>query len=99
VAVLVFVDVVDHRRQRGGLARAGGAGDQHDAAGLVGDVLEDLRAVELFRVSTLDGMTRNTAAAPRFWLKALTRKRARLGISNEKSVSRNSSYCLRCSRS
>jgi hypothetical protein len=24
------------------------------------------------RVSTLDGMTRNTPAAPRFWLKALT---------------------------
>ena len=32
-------------------------------------------------------MLRNTAPAPRFWLKALTRKRARFGISNEKSVS------------
>ena len=30
-------------------------------------------------VSTLDGMVRNAAAAPRFWTKALTRKRARLG--------------------
>jgi hypothetical protein len=36
VAVLVFVDVVDHRRQRGRLARAGRAGDQHDAARLLG---------------------------------------------------------------
>src|SRR6478736_4919412 len=43
-----------------------------------------------------DGMLRNTAPAPRFWLKALTRKRASLGISNEKSVSKNSSYALRC---
>ncbi len=37
------------------------------------------------------GMLRNTAPAPRFWLKALTRKRASLGISKEKSVSKNSS--------
>ena len=43
-----------------------------------------------------DGMLRNTAPAPRFWLKALTRKRASLGISKEKSVSKNSSYALRC---
>src|ERR1700749_4638529 len=43
-----------------------------------------------------DGMLRNTAPAPRFWLNALTRKRASLGISNEKSVSKNSSYALRC---
>ena len=38
-----------------------------------------------------EGMLRNTAPAPRFWLKALTRKRASFGISNEKSVSKNSS--------
>ena len=42
-------------------------------------------------VSTSDGMVRNTAPAPRFWLKALTRKRASPAISNEKSTSRNSS--------
>ena len=42
-------------------------------------------------VRILDGMVRNTAAAPRFWLKALTRKRASPSISNEKSTSRNSS--------
>ena len=44
VAVLVLVDVVDHRRERGRLARAGRAGDQHQAARLVGQVGEDLRA-------------------------------------------------------
>src|SRR5215471_8116017 len=43
-----------------------------------------------------EGMLRNTAPAPRFWLKALTRKRASFGISKEKSVSKNSSYALRC---
>src|SRR6188474_877773 len=43
-----------------------------------------------------DGMLRNTAPAPRLWLKALTRKRARFGISKEKSVSKNSSYTFLC---
>ncbi|MNC97886.1 hypothetical protein D3C83_156890 [compost metagenome] len=50
-----------------------------------------LGAFSCSRVSTLEGIVRNTAPAPRFWLKALTRKRARPGISNEKSHSRNSS--------
>ena len=44
-----------------------------------------------FRDGTLDGMARNTAPAPRWWLNALARKRARPGTSNEKSVSRRSS--------
>ncbi|ENO74969.1 twitching motility protein PilT [Thauera sp. 63] len=48
VAVLVLVDVVDHRRERGRFAGAGRAGNQYDAARLVGDLLEDLRAVQLF---------------------------------------------------
>ena len=42
-------------------------------------------------VRIFEGIVRNTAPAPRFWLKALTRKRARPSISNEKSHSRNSS--------
>ncbi len=41
-------------------------------------------------------MLRNTAPAPRFWLNALTRKRASFGISKEKSVSKNSSKAFRC---
>ena len=41
--------------------------------------------------STLDGIVRITAPAPRFWTKALTRKRARLGMAKEKSHSRFSS--------
>ena len=43
----------------------------------------------------LDGMVRNTAPAPRFWWKALTRKRARPCTSKLKSHSSMSSYCLR----
>ena len=35
VLVARLVDLVDHRRQRGGLARAGRAGDEHEAARLV----------------------------------------------------------------
>ena len=47
VAVFVFVQVVDHRRQRGALARAGGAGHQHQAARLERQLGEDLGRVEL----------------------------------------------------
>src|SRR6185312_2545487 len=38
----------------------------------------------------------NATAAPRSWLNALTRKRARLGMPNEKSHSSISSYVFRC---
>src|SRR3954466_4483599 len=54
-----------------------------------------LGAFNCSSVRIFEGMVRSTAAAPRFWLKALTRKRARPSISKEKSTSRNSSYCLR----
>src|SRR3546814_11039543 len=47
VAVLGLVDVVDHRRQRGRLARAGRAGHQDQALRLVDQVLEDLRAAQV----------------------------------------------------
>ena len=42
-----------------------------------------------FRI--LLGMARNTAPAPRKWLKAFTRKRDRPSNSKEKSISRSSS--------
>ena len=44
----LVVDVVHHRRQRGGLARTRRAGHQHDAAWLIGDILECRRTAELF---------------------------------------------------
>ncbi|MNH41977.1 hypothetical protein D3C79_1035780 [compost metagenome] len=47
------------------------------------------------RLSTVLGMVRNTAPEPRACWKALTRKRARLGTSKEKSTSKFSSSSLR----
>ncbi len=41
------VDVIDHRGERGALAAAGRAGDEDQAALLLGDLLEDGRQPEL----------------------------------------------------
>src|SRR6185503_18072312 len=64
-----------------------------------GNIHRSRKILGAFRSSSdrmVEGMLRNTAPAPRFWLNAFTRKRASLGISKEKSVSKNSSYALRC---
>ena len=55
MAVLGLVEVVDHGRQRGGLARAGGAGHQHQAARLQGQLAKDLGGVELLQRQDLAG--------------------------------------------
>ena len=55
VPVVVFVDVVDDRRQRGRLAGAGRSGDQHHATRELGDVLEDRRTFEIFQRHDLAG--------------------------------------------
>ena len=47
VAGLVAVDVIDHRRERGALAGAGGAGDQDEPALLRGDLLQHLGQEQL----------------------------------------------------
>ena len=49
VAVFGLVDVVDHRRQRGRLARAGGTGDQDQALRLFDQLLEQRRATQVFQ--------------------------------------------------
>ncbi|MNH41071.1 hypothetical protein D3C79_1024990 [compost metagenome] len=59
--------------------------------GLSASSAKILGALSCSSVRILLGMVRNTAAAPRCWLKALTRKRARPSISNEKSISSISS--------
>ena len=46
VAFLGGVDVIDHPGKGGGLAAAGGSGDQHDATVLLGDGLDDLGQAE-----------------------------------------------------
>ncbi len=55
VAVFAFVLVVDHGRQRGRFAGAGRTGHQHQAARLVGQLLEDLRRAELLERKDLRG--------------------------------------------
>ena len=47
VTVARAVDVVDHRRERRRLARAGGAGHEHEPARLVGELADDRRQAEL----------------------------------------------------
>src|SRR5206468_8819060 len=47
VAVGRAVDVVDHGGERGGLAAAGGAGDEDESAPFRGDALDDRRQAEL----------------------------------------------------
>ena len=43
------VDAVDHGRQRGGFARAGRSGHQHQAALLLADLVDDARQVQFLR--------------------------------------------------
>ena len=49
VCGLGFVDVVDHRRQRGGFTGTGRAGYQYQAARVVGDFLENTRGAQVFQ--------------------------------------------------
>ena len=49
------VDLVDHRRERGGLARAGRAGDEHEAARAARELVHDGRQAELVDRGQLGG--------------------------------------------
>ncbi len=49
------VDLVDHGGQRGGFPAAGGAGDQHEAAGLEGQLGGDRRQAQLLEGEDLEG--------------------------------------------
>ena len=69
------VDVVDHRRERRRLARAGRAGEEDDPALLLGEVADHLGQAEVVDRAHLE---RDRAAGDRDvprWRKALTRKR------------------------
>ncbi len=57
VAFSGAVDVVDHRGQRGRLARAGGTGHQDESTRLVGETPEDLREAEFGDAGALGGDT------------------------------------------
>src|SRR5690606_36897926 len=65
VLVLGVVQVVEHGREGRGLARAGGAGNQYQAARHVGDPAEDLTHAEVFHGQHLgrNGPEHRTATA------------------------------------
>src|SRR5205807_548401 len=42
----IGVDAVDHRSERGGLARTGGSGDEHETALLFANLVNDVRKIE-----------------------------------------------------
>src|SRR6266480_4470931 len=64
VVLPLGVDLVNHRGERGRLAAAGGAGDEHEAARALGEVREHRREAELleradlFRNQSIDGGNR-----------------------------------------
>src|SRR5438045_5773742 len=47
VPLQLLVDLVDHRGERGALSRAGGAGNEHETAGPVGELGDDVRQTQL----------------------------------------------------
>ena len=55
VPVEVRVDVIDHRRQRGGLARSGGSGDDEEPPWPPDQFLADGRQADLFEGQELVG--------------------------------------------
>jgi hypothetical protein len=87
VLLMMRVHPVDHRRERGGLARARRAGDEDDSALLVGQVVDDRRQVELLDRLDVDGIARKTNEIELRWWKAFTRKRPASPMPNEKSSS------------
>ena len=76
VPVEVLVDVVDHRRQRGRLARTGRPGDQEHAARAAADLLGHRRQADLLEGQQLVGNSSQHQRAIPFCLKIATRKRA-----------------------
>ena len=54
VAALLAVDLVDHRRERGALAAAGGAGHEDEAVGLGAQLRADGREAELVEAQDLE---------------------------------------------
>ena len=74
------VDVAEHRRERRRLADAGRAGDEDEAAVLLGEPLRrPAGSRSASKLGTSLGMTRNANEMSPRWRNALTRKRGRPG--------------------
>ena len=94
VVVPVAVHVVEQGGERGRLARAGGAGDEHEPLREEAQVEDRLREAHVLRRADLGGMRRIAEPMPRRSEKTLTRKRAP-SVAWTKSVSELSSNSVR----
>ena len=79
MTVIVFIDVIDHRRQRRRFARTGWPGDQHDAARILANILENLRAVQLFQRQHLGGNGPENRAGTPLLVKGIDAKARQIG--------------------
>ena len=77
----VVVDVIDHRRQRGGFAAAGWPGHEHKALAQETQFPDQPGRPSSRKLRSLAGIRRNTAATPSRSTKTLQRNRASPGIS------------------
>ena len=73
------VDVAEHRGERRRLAATGGAGDEHEPAMLLRELLDARRQAEAAEVGICAGMTRNAKEMSPRCRNALTRNRGRSG--------------------
>ena len=55
VTLQFLIDLVDHRGERGALSRAGGAGDEHEATGPVGQLGDDVGQAQLLEGLHVEG--------------------------------------------
>jgi hypothetical protein len=67
VAAEVGIDVIEQGGEGGGLAGAGGAGDEDETAAEVAEFFDDGGNAELLERGDLVGMIRKTAPKPNCW--------------------------------
>ncbi len=91
VAVFVLVDEVDHRRQRGRLARAGRPGDQDQALRLLDQLAEDRRAAQFLQAKHLGGNRTEDRTGTAVLVEGIDAEARQRRDLEEKSTSRNSS--------
>src|SRR6185437_10979919 len=96
VSVFAFVDVVDHRGQRGRLARPGRAGDQDQSARPSGQVGEDLRRVQLLERQHLRRNRPERDRRAALLVERVDAKARQIGDAERKVALSISSYVFRC---
>lgn len=84
MVIAVVINIIQHRRQGGWFTRTGRTCHRYQTTWIFTDVFKNLSRTLIFKGQDFR-MVRNTAPAPRFWLNALTRKRATPDTSKEVS--------------